>query len=135
MAKAPKKSEHPTLPLNEPTPPPMPQVGDRAIPERSESEWKVTGVWPEGRFVDLELPGTKLTRFHVATDALRFTDRIPPKTPEPTHDTSAIVERIATVQRENLQRLDDDIAILTKYRKTEGASKEVMKVLEALGNE
>jgi hypothetical protein len=31
--------------------------------------------------------------------------------------------------------LDDDIAILTKYLETEGASKEVMKALEALSNE
>jgi hypothetical protein len=31
--------------------------------------------------------------------------------------------------------LDDDIAILTKYLKTEGASREVMKALETLSNE
>jgi hypothetical protein len=113
----------------------MPQVGDRVIPARSDSEWKVTGVWPEGRFVDLELPGTKLTRFRVETDTLKFTDRIPPKAPEPVQNTSAIFERITTIQRENLQRLDDDIAILTKYLKTENASKEVMKALETLSNE
>jgi hypothetical protein len=135
MAKARKKAEHPTLPLTEPAPPPMPQVGDRVIPARSDSEWKVTGVWPEGRFVDLELPGTKLTRFRVETGTLKFTDRIPPKAPEPIHDTSAIIERIATIQRENLQRLDDDIAILTKYLKTEGASKDVFQTLETLSNE
>jgi hypothetical protein len=83
MAKARKKAEHPTLPLAEPTPPPMPQVGDRVIPARSDSEWKVTGVWPEGKFVDLELPGTKLTRFRVAADTLKFTDSIPQKLQSP----------------------------------------------------
>jgi hypothetical protein len=135
MANVRKKATHPTLPLTPPTAPPMPQVGDRVIPERSDSEWKVTGVWPEGKYVDLELPGTKLTRFRVDTSTLKFTDRIPPKAPETVPDTSAIFVRIATIQRENLQRLDDDIAILTKCLKTEGASKEVMKVLETLSNE
>jgi hypothetical protein len=135
MAKARKKAEHPILPLTEPTPLPIPQIGDRVIPARSDSEWKVTSVWPEGAYVDLELPGTKLTRFRVDTGTLKFTDRIPPKAPEPVHDTSAIFERIATIQRENLQRLDDDIAILTKYLRTEGAFKDVTEVLETLSNE
>jgi hypothetical protein len=71
----------------------------------------------------------------VAADTLKFTDRIPPKAPEPVNDISAITERIATIQRENLQRLDDDIAILTKYMKTEGASKNAIDVLDQLSNE
>ena len=49
--------------------------------------------------------------------------------------TSAIFERVATIQRENLQRLDDDIEILKKYLKTEGAGKEVLQALETLSNE
>jgi hypothetical protein len=78
---------------------------------------------------------TKLTRFRVATDTLKFTDRIPPKVPEPVRDTSAIFERIATIHRENLQRLDDDMAVLSKYLKSEGASKDVFQALETLSNE
>jgi hypothetical protein len=138
MAKARKKEAHPTLPLGPPqppTPPPMPEVGDRVIPERSDSEWKITSVRSEGRYVDLEFPGTYLTRLHVDVATLKFTDRAAPKTPEPTHDNSAIFERIGTIQRENLQRLDDDIAILTKYLKTEGASKDVIDALDHLNNE
>jgi hypothetical protein len=135
MAKARKKAEHPTLPLAEPTPPPMPQVGDRVIPEGSDSEWLITSVRSEGKYVDLELPGTYLTRFRQDVSTLKFVDRVAPKTPEPAHDTSAIFERIATIQRENLQRLDDDIAILTKYLKTEGASKDVLQALDTLSNE
>ena len=80
MAKARKKASPPTLPLGPPeppVPPPMPQVGDRVIPTRSESEWKITGVWPDGKYVDLELPGTKLTRFRVETNELKFVDRVP----------------------------------------------------------
>ena len=106
------------------------------IPERSDSEWKITNVSSSGRYVDLELPGTYLTRFHQDVATLKFTDRVASKTPEPVqHDTSAISERISTVQRENLQRLGDDIAILTKYLKTEGAPKAAIGVLETLSHE
>jgi len=113
----------------------MPQVGDRVIPEGSDSEWKITSVRSEGKYVDLELPGTYLTRFRQDASTLKFVDRVAPKTPEPSRDTSAISERISTVQRENLQRLDDDIAILVKYLKTEGASKAAIDALGTLSNE
>jgi hypothetical protein len=82
------------------------------------------------------LPGTYLTRFRQDISTLKFIDEPISKAPEPpSRDTSAIFERIATIHRENLQRLDDDIAILTKYLKTEGASKDVFKALEMLSNE
>jgi hypothetical protein len=110
----------------------MPQVGDRVIPERSDSEWKITSVRSEGKYVNLELPGTSLTRFNVDVNTLKFTDRVTPKAPEPAHDTSAIFERVAAIQRENLQRLDDDIAILTKYL---NAPKAAIDTLETLSNE
>jgi|ERR1700733_2833526 len=135
MAKASKKATHPTLSLAPPSPPPMLQVGNRVIPEGSDSEWKITSVRSEGKFVDLELPGTYLTRFRQDASTLKFTDRVAPKTPEPSCDTSAISERIAAVQRENLQRLDDDIAILVKYLKTEGAPSAAIDALETLSNE
>jgi hypothetical protein len=112
----------------------MPQIGDRVIPERSDSVWKIMSVRSENS-VDLELPGTYLTRFRQDVSTLKFVDEAPPIAPEPVRDTSAIFERIATIQRESLERLDDDIAILTKYLKTEGASREVMKALETLSNE
>jgi hypothetical protein len=112
----------------------MPQVGDRVIPERSDSVWKITGVRSESS-VDLELPGTYLTRFRQDVSTLKFVDEAVTKIPEPSRDTAAIFERIATIQRENLQRLDDDIAILTKYLKTENASKDVLQALESLSNE
>jgi hypothetical protein len=53
----------------------------------------------------------------------------------PTLNAGEVTERIANVQHENLQRLDDDIAILTKYLKTEGAPKAVIDALEALSSE
>jgi hypothetical protein len=134
MAKAPKKSTNLTLPLAAPSPPRMPQIGDRVIPERSDSVWKITSVRSESS-VDLELPGTYLTRFRQDVSTLKFVDEPVSKAPEPSRDMTAISERIANIQRENLQRLDDDIAILTKYLKTEGASEHVIKVLDQLGNE
>jgi hypothetical protein len=137
MAKARKKDEHPSLPLEAPAPvhkPPPPQVGDRVTIPRSEHKWKITSVRNEGRLVNLELPGTYLTRFGVDTAMVTFVDRVAPKAPEPAYDTSAILERIATIQRESLQRLDDDIAILTKHLKTEGASKDVMDALDHPSN-
>ena len=40
---------------------------------------------------------------------------------------------IRTVQRENLQRLDDDIAILKKYLKTEDVPKALARILGTTG--
>jgi hypothetical protein len=45
-------------------------------------------------------------------------------------DPDDLIERIASVQRENLQRLDGDIAILTKYLKTQGAPKAAIDAME-----
>ena len=76
------------------------------MPARSESEWKITSVRSGGKYVDLELPGTNLTRFHVDVSTVKFTDRAAPETPTPAHDNSAVFERIAIIQRENFQRLE-----------------------------
>lgn len=45
------------------------------------------------------------------------------------------VVSVAIIQRENLQRLDEDIAVLKQYLKTEGAPKATMQTLETLSNE
>jgi hypothetical protein len=110
-----------------PESPPMPQVGDKVIPERSESTWVITHVSPDGNEVNLNFEGTNFNRFRVRSDTLKFVDRKPPvKTSnpftnaEPVFDPALALERVRTVQDENLKRLDDDIAILTKYLKTEG---------------
>jgi hypothetical protein len=112
-----------------------PQVGDRVIPERSESTYVITKVRSGGEYVDLELPGTNLDRFHVEVATLKFVERTPAKGAKPAPKTSDIPKRIATIQLENLQRLDDDIAILTKYLKTEGAPNAAIDTLEALSND
>jgi hypothetical protein len=128
MAKARKQAAVPKAP-------PLPQVGDKVIPERSEATYVIIGIRSGGEYVDLELPGTNLNRFHVDVSTLTFVDRVPPKPVKSESDTGEITERIATVQNENLQRLADDIAILTKYLKTKGVPNAAIDALEALRSE
>jgi hypothetical protein len=94
----------------------MPLIGDKVTMPRSKSVLEVNHVSRDGDELDLQLPGTNLQWFRVRTDTLTFVDRKPPvrtsnlfATPEPVFDTDEILERIATVQNENLKRLDDDI--------------------------
>jgi hypothetical protein len=47
-------------------------------------------------------------------------------------DVDRVMERIDTIQRENLERLDADIELLTKYLKTEGAPAAAVKAVETL---
>jgi len=90
--------------------------------------------------VDISLPGTNLERFRVKTAQLKFVDRVaqssrPSAKARPALNASEVSERIVAVQRENLQRLDDDIDILMKYLRGEGAPKAVIDALEALRTE
>jgi hypothetical protein len=106
---------------------------------RSKSVLVVNHVSRDGDEVDLLLPGTNLQWFRVRTDTLTFVDRKPPAstsnpftTPELVFDADEILERIATVQDENLKRLDDDIDILKNYLKTQHAPKAAIEALEGL---
>jgi hypothetical protein len=135
MAKARKRT-------NASEPAPVPQVGDKVKPGRSEMVYEIDHVNQNGSEVNLYVPGTNLQRFRVRTDTLTFVERkTPAKTsnpftnPEPTFDAGKVIERISAVQRENLQRLDDDIEILTKYLKTEGVPKAAVSILESMSNE
>jgi hypothetical protein len=119
-----------------------PQVGDKVIPARSEMVYEILRVHDGGDEVDLHVTGTNLHRFRERIDNLTFVERkLPARTsnpftnPEPTLDAGEVLERIRTVERDNLQRLQDDVTILTKYLKTQGASKAVLDVIEGLGNE
>ncbi len=123
-------------------PPSIPQVGDKVIPEGSDSTWVVTQVSPSGDEVRLGFEGTNLERFRVRTDTLKFVDRKAPArtsnpftSAEPVFDVAKALERVRIVHRGNLQRLDDDISILTKYLKTKSASKAVLDTLKTLSNE
>jgi uncharacterized protein YihD (DUF1040 family) len=122
-----------------PDPPPVPQVGDKVRPGRSEMVYEISHVSKEGDEVNLHVRGTNLQRFRVPVSDLTFVERKAPArtanpftNPEPTLDIAEMLEKIATVQQENLQRLDDDIEILTKYLKAEDAPKAAISILEGM---
>jgi hypothetical protein len=132
MAKPRKKAEA----LNAP---PMPQVGDKVTPPRSEMVYEISRVSPDGEDVDLRIPGTNLERFRVRTDTLTFVERKPPARtsnpftqPESVVDVGEVMKRIAVAQQENLKRLDDDIDILKAYLKTQSVPKLAISALEGL---
>src|SRR5271155_3263951 len=117
--------------------PPMPRIGDKVKPGRSEMVNEISRVSPDGSDVDLHVPGMNLERFRVDPATLTFVERRPPPstsnpftTPEPAIDTAEVMERIATVQKENLNRLDDDMDILKAYLKMQGAPKAAIFALE-----
>lgn len=119
--------------------PQPPQVGDKVIPSRSEMVYEILRVHPGGEEVDLHVPGMNLVRFRVRPDTLTFVERKPPAktsnpftTAEPAFDTDEILERIATVEEENLKRLDDDIDILKAYLKTQRAPAAAIETFERL---
>jgi hypothetical protein len=94
-----------------PEPPPVPCVGDKVRPGRSEMVYEISHVSKEGNEVNLHVPGTNLERFRVPVSDLTFVERkVPARSSnpftqaEPALDTAEVVEKIATVQRENLQR-------------------------------
>jgi hypothetical protein len=96
-------------------------------------------VSQDGTEVNLYVPDTTLERYRVRTGTLTYVERKPPAKisnpftqPEPTFDAYEVLERIAIVQRENLQRLDNDIDTLKAYLKAQGVPKAVISVLEGL---
>jgi hypothetical protein len=100
---------------------------------------EVTHVSRDGDEVNLQRPGTNLEWFRVRTDSLTFVERKTPArtsnpftSPEPVFDSDEILERIATVQEENLKRLDVDLDILKAYLKTQRAPKAAIEALEGL---
>ena len=120
-------------------PPPMPKIGDKVTIPRSESVLEVTSVSRDGDEVNLQLPGTNLQWFRVRRDTLTFVDRKPPArasnpftSPESVFDAGEVMERIHNVERENLQRLEDDVSILTKYLKAQNVPKTATDALDGL---
>ena len=135
MTKPRKKPAAPELP-------PMPRVGDKVTIPRSESVLEVTSVSRNGDEVNLQLPGTNLQWFRVRSDTLTFVERKAPArtsnpftSPESVFDAGEVMQRIHTVERENLERLEGDIAILTKYLKTQNVPKGAIEALEGLSRE
>jgi type I site-specific restriction-modification system R (restriction) subunit len=97
----------------------------------------VKRVSADGREVDLVMPGTTIERFRVLTDTLEFIDEPKPEAEpaRPSINLDELKERIETIQRENLQRLENDLATLMKYLESQGISTAVLDTLEALKSE
>ena len=132
MAKPRKKASAPEAPI-------VPSLGDKVTIPRVSSVLEVDQVSRDGSEVTLRRPGTNLQWFRIKADTLMYVDRKPPArtsnpftTPEPAFDAAEVMERIATVQKENLQRLDDDLDILKAYLKTQHAPKAAIEALERL---
>lgn len=132
MAKTPKKPAEPELPI-------VPRVGDKVTMKGSASVRQISRVYIGDDEVDVEVPGTNLQWFRVRTDTLTFVERMPPAktsnpftTPEPAFDAAEVLQRIRTVQKENLQGLGDDLDILKAYLKTQHTPEAVIEALESL---
>jgi hypothetical protein len=114
----------------------VPRVGDKVTIPRAKSTLEITNVHYGGKEVDLQLPGTNLQWFRVQTDTLTFVERTktsnPFTEPESVFDAGEVLERLRTVQEENLRRLDDDLDILKAYLKTQHAPKASIEALEGL---
>jgi hypothetical protein len=61
-----------------PEPSPVPQVGDKVRPGRSEMVYEISHVSKEGNEVNLHVPGTNLERFRVQVSDLTFVERKAP---------------------------------------------------------
>jgi hypothetical protein len=120
-------------PTAEPTP--TPQVGDRVTIGNSDTVFIITRASPNGKDVDLNLPGTNMERFRVPTEDLKFVDlapRPPTKPAKPAINVEEVRERIATAQHASMDQLSGDIAILKKYLKSKGVPAEAAEGLDRL---
>jgi hypothetical protein len=61
-----------------PEPRPMPQIGDKVYPPRSEMVYEISKVHYRRNEVNLHVPGTNLQRFPVPVENITFVEREPP---------------------------------------------------------
>jgi hypothetical protein len=133
----PKPARKPAGKLFTPTTPP--QVGDKVIPQGSELVFEIIKIHSDGELT-LNAPGTVLHRFRVDPATVKFVDQPrstvrPSKPAEPEIDSAEVLKRVTTLQHESLERLDDDIALLTKYLRSQTVPKAALNALEALSSE
>ncbi len=91
----------------------------------------MTKAWS---WLDLAVPDMNLQRFHVDVDTLTYVDRVPTRLAKEQvlFDVDEVIAKVERVQRANLQRLEDDIEVVTKLLKSEGASTSATTGLESL---
>lgn len=132
----PKPARKPAGKLFTPTAPP--QVGDKVIPQGSEVTFVITKIASNGSLT-LSMPGTNLERFRVDPTTVKFVDQprstVRAAKQEPEIDSAEVLKRVTTIQHESLERLDDDILLLTKYLQSQRVPKAALNALEALSSE
>ena len=121
------------------TPTAPPQVGDKVIPQGSELVFEIIKIHSDGELT-LNAPGTVLHRFRVDPATVKFVDQ--PRSPvrvskraEPEIDSAEVLKRVSAIQRESVDRFDEDIVLLTKDLKRQGVPKAALNALEALSSE
>jgi hypothetical protein len=73
---------------------PMPQIGDKVLPGRSEMVYEISHVSKDGDEVNLHVPGTTLERFRVPVSDLTFVERkAPARTDNPFTSPRAALRR------------------------------------------
>ena len=103
--------------------PVTPELGDMVRIGDKETEYRVIYVSPNGREVNLEFPGTNLTRNRVQVSDLTFSGqapRRPKEPPKPRIDVEAVREDIEQTRQTILDHLQGEVARLKKSLKTKG---------------
>ena len=104
-----------------------PEVGDMVRIGDRDTEYRVIYVSPNGREVNLEFPGTNLTRNRVQVSDLTFAGRVPRRPqepPKPKIDVEAVREDIEQTRHSILDHIQSEIARLKKSLKSKGISAE-----------
>jgi hypothetical protein len=112
----------------------QPQVGDR-VSMGTETVYSITRVNPDGRDVNLQLPGTNIERFRISVDDLKPTEPVRQASSKPTQPTinlEEVRERISTAQQSSVDQFSGDIAILKKYLKSKGIEAAALEELDSL---
>jgi hypothetical protein len=122
---------------DEQTNPALPNVGDQVILRSSGTTYLVTAASPNGREVNLSLPGTNLERYRVSVDDLEFVDKkAPPNKPAtPKWDWEEVKARVEEAKRSSLEQLDAELSELTIYLKTKGVADPVSGEVNKLREE
>jgi hypothetical protein len=105
--------------------PEIPEVGDMVRIGDKETEYRVIYVSPSGREVNLEFPGTNLTRNRVRVNELTLAGRVPRKLKEPTKpriDVEAVREDIEQMRESILDHVQGEVARFKKSLNSKGVS-------------
>lgn len=117
LAEKPKAEKHETSET--------PEVGDMVRIGDKDTEYRVIYLSPNGREVNLEFPGTNLTRNRVQVSDLTFAGRVPRRPQEPPKqkiDAAAVHDDIEQARQSILDHIQGEVARLKKTLRNRGIS-------------